>query len=205
MAMIAITNLSVARGKRTIVDNFSATIAPGSITAITGPNGCGKSTLAQAISGDLKIQSGQITLAGRELQTISLEEQAELRSVVEQNRNYWLSFTAREVISMGQREEDLARIDGVMQRLHITEYADQSVTTLSGGQAQRVELARALIRDTPIYIFDEPLSAQDSQSKARIIEEFQALQRAGKTIIMIAHIDRQALTWCNQIIDFGQN
>jgi iron complex transport system ATP-binding protein len=203
--MIEIKNLSVARGKRTIVDNFSATIAPGSITAITGPNGCGKSTLAQAISGDLKIQSGQITLAGRELQTISLEEQAELRSVVEQNRNYWLSFTAREVISMGQSEEDLARIDGVMQRLHITEYADQSVTTLSGGQAQRVELARALIRDTPIYIFDEPLSAQDSQSKARIIEEFQALQRAGKTIIMIAHIDRQALTWCNQIIDFGQN
>jgi ABC-type cobalamin/Fe3+-siderophores transport system ATPase subunit len=203
--MISITNLSVARGKRTIVDNFSATIAPGSITAITGPNGCGKSTLAQAISGDLKIQSGQITLAGRELQTISLEEQAELRSVVEQNRNYWLSFTAREVISMGQREEDLARMDGVMQRLHITEYADQSVTTLSGGQAQRVELARALIRDTPIYIFDEPLSAQDSQSKARIIEEFQALQRAGKTIIIIAHIDRQALTWCDQIIDFGQN
>ena len=203
--MIEIKNLSVARGKRTIVDNFSATIAPGSITAITGPNGCGKSTLAQAISGDLKYQSGEITIGGRELQTITLEEQAELRSVVEQNRNYWLSFTAREVISMGQREEDLARIDGVMQRLHITEYADQSVTTLSGGQAQRVELARALIRDTPIYIFDEPLSAQDSQSKARIIEEFQVLQRAGKTIIVIAHIDRQALTWCDQIIDFTQH
>ena len=203
--MISITNLSVARGKRIIVNNFSATIAPGSITAITGPNGCGKSTLAQAISGDLKYQSGEITIGGRELQTITLEEQAELRSVVEQNRNYWLSFTAREVISMGQSEADLVRIDGVMQRLQITEYADQSVTTLSGGQAQRVELARALIRDTPIYIFDEPLSAQDSQSKARIIEEFQALQRAGKTIIVIAHIDRQALTWCDQIIDFTQN
>ena len=203
--MIEIKNLSVTRGKRTIVDAFSATIAPGSITAITGPNGCGKSTLAQAISGDLKYQSGEITIGGRELQTITLEEQAELRSVVEQNRNYWLSFTAREVISMGQREEDLARIDGVMQRLHITEYANQSVTTLSGGQAQRVELARALIRDTPVYIFDEPLSAQDSQSKARIIEEFQALQRAGKTIIVIAHIDRQALTWCDQIIDFTQH
>ena len=203
--MISITNLSVACGKRIIVNNFSATIAPGSITAITGPNGCGKSTLAQAISGDLNYQSGEITIDGRELQTISLEEQADLRSVVEQNRNYWLSFTAREVISMGQSEADLARIDGVMQRLQITEYADQSVTTLSGGQAQRVELARALIRDTPIYIFDEPLSAQDSQSKARIIEEFQALQRAGKTIIVIAHIDRQALSWCDQIIDFTQN
>ena len=200
--MIEIKSLTVARGKRIVVDNFSATIAPASITAITGPNGCGKSTLAQAIAGDLKYQSGQITIAGRELQTITLEEQAELRSVVEQNRNYWLSFTAREVIAMGQSKADLARMEGVMQRLHIAEYADQSVTTLSGGQAQRVELARALIRDTPIYIFDEPLSAQDSQSKVRVIEEFKAMRSAGKTLIVIAHSDRESLSWCDQIIDF---
>ena len=200
--MIEIRQLTVARGKRIVVDNFSATIAPASITAITGPNGCGKSTLAQAIAGDLKYQSGQITIAGRELQTITLEEQAELRSVVEQNRNYWLSFTAREVIAMGQSKADLARIDGVMQRLQIAEYADQSVTTLSGGQAQRIDLARALIRDTPIYIFDEPLSAQDSQSKVRVIEEFKAMRSAGKTLIVIAHSDRDSLSWCDQIIDF---
>jgi ABC-type cobalamin/Fe3+-siderophores transport system ATPase subunit len=200
--MIEIKGLTVVRGKRIVVDNFSATIAPASITAITGPNGCGKSTLAQAIAGDLKYQSGQITIAGRELQTITLEEQAELRSVVEQNRNYWLSFTAREVIAMGQSKADLARIDGVMQRLQIAEYADQSVTTLSGGQAQRIDLARALIRDTPIYIFDEPLSAQDSQSKVRVIEEFKAMRSAGKTLIVIAHSNRDSLSWCDQIIDF---
>ena len=200
--MIEINHLTVARGKRIVVDNFSATIAPASITAITGPNGCGKSTLAQAIAGDLKYQSGQITIAGRELQTISLEEQAELRSVVEQNRNYWLSFTAREVIAMGQSKADLERMEGVMKRLQIADYADQSVTTLSGGQAQRIDLARALIRDTPIYIFDEPLSAQDSQSKVRVIEEFKAMRSAGKTLIVIAHSDRESLSWCDQIIDF---
>ena len=200
--MIEIKDLTVARGKRIVVDNFSATIAPASITAITGPNGCGKSTLAQAIAGDLKYQSGQITIAGRELQTVTLDEQAELRSVVEQNRNYWLSFTAREVIAMGQSKANLARMEGVMQRLQIAEYADQSVTTLSGGQAQRIDLARALIRDTPIYIFDEPLSAQDSQSKVRVIEEFKAMRSAGKTLIVIAHSDRESLSWCDQIIDF---
>ena len=200
--MIEINHLTVARGKRIVVDNFSATIAPASITAITGPNGCGKSTLAQAIAGDLKYQSGQITIAGRELQTVTLEEQAELSSVVEQNRNYWLSFTAREVIAMGQSKANLTRMEGVMQRLQIAEYADQSVTTLSGGQAQRIDLARALIRDTPIYIFDEPLSAQDSQSKVRVIEEFKAMRSAGKTLIVIAHSDRESLSWCDQIIDF---
>ncbi len=200
--MIEIKDLTVARGKRIVVDNFSATLVPASITAITGPNGCGKSTLAQAIAGDLKYQSGQITIAGRELQTITLEEQAELRSVVEQNRNYWLSFTAREVIAMGQSKANLARMEGVMKRLQIADYADQSVTTLSGGQAQRIDLARALIRDTPIYIFDEPLSAQDSQSKVRVIEEFKAMRSAGKTLIVIAHSDRESLSWCDQIIDF---
>ena len=200
--MIEINHLTVARGKRIVVDNFSATIAPASITAITGPNGCGKSTLAQAIAGDLKYQSGQITIAGRELQTITLEEQAELRSVVEQNRNYWLSFTAREVIAMGQSKADLERMEGVMKRLQIAEYADQTVTTLSGGQAQRIDLARALIRDTPVYIFDEPLSAQDSQSKVRVIEEFKAMRSVGKTLIVIAHSDRESLSWCDQIIDF---
>ena len=203
--MIEIKDLTVARGKRNVVDNFSATLVPASITAITGPNGCGKSTLAQAIAGDLKYQSGQITIAGRELQTITLEEQAELRSVVEQNRNYWLSFTAREVIAMGQNKANLARMEGVMHRLQIADYADQSVTTLSGGQAQRIDLARALIRDTPIYIFDEPLSAQDSQSKLRVIEEFKAMRSAGKTLIVIAHSDRESLSWCDQIIDFNHH
>jgi ABC-type cobalamin/Fe3+-siderophores transport system ATPase subunit len=201
--MIEIKNLSVTRGKRVVISNFSAHIPAGSLTAIIGPNGSGKSTLVEAIAGDVEYSAGEILIAGRQLQSISLEDQASLRSVVSQNRNYWLSFTAREVIAMGQKESDLAKIDGVMQRLHITEYADQSVTTLSGGQAQRVDLARALIRDTPIYIFDEPLSAQDSTSKNRIIKEFEALKKSGKTVLVIAHIDRQSLAWCDQIIDFS--
>lgn len=199
--MIDIKNLSVTRGAKVVIDNFSAHVPAASLTAIIGPNGSGKSTLVGAIAADVKYSAGKILIAGRDLQTISLEDQAELRSVVAQSSNYWLSFTAREVIAMGQKVDDIAKIDGVMQRLQITEFADQSVTTLSGGQAQRVDIARALIRDTPIYIFDEPLSAQDSQSKVRIIEELKSLKNLGKTVLVIAHIDRSSLHWCDQIID----
>ncbi len=199
--MIEISHLSVFLGKREIIKDFSATIPAASITAITGANGSGKSTLLAALAGDLEYQSGEIKYSSQELRKISLQEQSTIRSVVLQNQSYWLSFTAREVISMGQGSDSLARIDSILEVLDMTSFADQAVTTLSGGQSQRVEIARALIRNTPVYLLDEPLSAQDSQSKKRIISYLKTLRDQGKTILVIAHIDRDSLSWCDQVID----
>lgn len=201
MALITIEKVSIIRGGKSVLTDFSASIELGKITAIIGPNGSGKSTLLGALAGDLPISSGMITIAGRDLKEISAVEQAQLRSVVLQNRNYWLSYTARELIEMGQGPAELARVEAVMQRLDMTRFENQSVTTLSGGEAQRVEIARALIRDTPIYLLDEPLSAQDVQSKARIIALLQELRDQGRTVLVIAHIDKSSLSWCDQIID----
>ena len=201
MALITIEKVSIIRGGKNVLTDFSASIEPGKITAIIGPNGSGKSTLLGALAGDLPIASGMITIAGRDLKEISVGEQSQLRSVVLQNRNYWLSYTARELIEMGQGPAELARVDAVMKSLDMTRYENQSVTTLSGGEAQRVEIARALIRDTPIYLLDEPLSAQDVQSKARIIALLQELRDQGRTVLVIAHIDKSSLSWCDQIID----
>ena len=201
MALITIEKVSIIRGGKSILTDFSASIEPGKITAIIGPNGSGKSTLLGALAGDLPIASGMITIAGRDLKEISAVEQSQLRSVVLQNRNYWLSYTARELIEMGQGPAELARADAVMKSLDMTRYENQSVTTLSGGEAQRVEIARALIQDTPIYLLDEPLSAQDVQSKARIIALLQELRDQGRTVLVIAHIDKSSLSWCDQIID----
>ena len=201
MALITIEKVSIVRGGKNVLTDFSASIEPGKITAIIGPNGSGKSSLLGALAGDLPIASGMITIAGRDLKEISVGEQSQLRSVVLQNRNYWLSYTARELIEMGQGPAELARVDAVMQHLDMTRFENQSVTTLSGGEAQRVEIARALIRDTPIYLLDEPLSAQDVQSKARIIALLQELRDQGRTVLVIAHIDKSSLSWCDQIID----
>lgn len=201
MALITIEKVSIIRGGKNVLTDFNASIEPGKITAIIGPNGSGKSTLLGALAGDLPITSGMVTIAGRDLNEISAVEQSQLRSVVLQNRNYWLSYTARELIEMGQGPAELARVDAVMQRLDMTRYENQSVTTLSGGEAQRIEIARALIRDTAIYLLDEPLSAQDVQSKERIIALLQELRDQGRTVLVIAHIDKSSLSWCDQIID----
>ena len=201
MAMISIRNVTIVRGNRTVISNFSAEIEPGTITAIVGPNGCGKSSLIAAIAGDIPIAHGEIYLADKNLAEISLEEQAELRSVVMQNRNYWLSYSAADVLAMGQSQSSLARIPSVLQALDMADYINQSVTTLSGGEAQRVEIARALIRDSEIYLLDEPLASQDSRSKLRIIECLKRLKAEGRTILLIAHIDKGSLGWCDQVID----
>jgi ABC-type cobalamin/Fe3+-siderophores transport system ATPase subunit len=201
MALIEITDLTILRGGRRVIENFNATVKPGSITAIIGPNGSGKSSLLAAIAGDIPTSSGSITFGGRDISMISLQEQAQMRAVVLQERSYWLSYSVREVIAMGQSVQSIARIDEILKSLDMVEFADQSVTTLSGGEAQRVEIARALVRDADIYLFDEPLSAQDSASKARIITLLKKLRDEGKTILVIAHIDKRALDWCDHVID----
>jgi ABC-type cobalamin/Fe3+-siderophores transport system ATPase subunit len=201
MALVKIENISIQRGGQTVVRNFSATLKPGKITAIIGPNGSGKSSLLGALAGDIPISSGSIFFDEKNLHDLSDIEQSQIRSVVQQSRNYWLSYSAREVIEMGQNEESLLQVEAVMQALEIDRYANQKVTTLSGGEAQRIEIARALIRNSDLFLLDEPLSAQDSGSKIRIIDYLKKLSQQGKTVLVIAHIDKDALTWCDQIID----
>jgi len=201
MAVVEVRDVSIERGGRTVIENFSASLKPGTITAIIGPNGSGKSSLLAAIAGDISCSKGSVVINGRSVAELSLLEQAQVRSVVLQDRIYWLSYSVREVIAMGQSDEAVARIDDVLVRLDMVGFANQSVTTLSGGEAQRVEIARALIRDSKLYLFDEPLSAQDARSKERIIEIFKQMRSEGRTILLIAHSDKRDLTWCDQVID----
>jgi iron complex transport system ATP-binding protein len=201
MAMISMRDISIVRNGRTVLSHFSAEIEPGTITTIIGPNGSGKSSLIAAIAGDIALSEGEIYLSGKNLSDLSLIDQAALRSVVMQNRNYWLSFSAQEVIEMGQSKDARERIPSVVKELDMAQYINQSVTTLSGGEAQRVEIARALVRDTEIYLLDEPLASQDSQSKFRIIASLEKLRAEGKTILIIAHLDKNSLAWCDQVID----
>jgi iron complex transport system ATP-binding protein len=201
--MISIKDISISRAGRLVVDGFSAELKPGTVTAVIGPNGCGKSSLLAAIAGDIALSGGEITIGGQGLSELSLSQLAALRSVVLQSRNYWLSYTVREIVAMGQDSQAVAHMDEVFKSLDMADLADRSVTTLSGGESQRVEIARALIRNSQIYLLDEPLSAQDSASRIRIIELLKKFRSQGKVILIVTHSDERALDWCDQIFDLG--
>ncbi len=203
MEIIEIQDVTLRRNNRELFTGLNATITKGSISAIIGPNGCGKSSLLLAISGDLKPSSGSIFIAEKNLQELSDLEQSRLRGMALQERTFWLPLTVREVLSLGQSEQAINQIEKIASDLGLIELLGNLVTTLSVGQVQRVEIARTLLRDCPIYLFDEPFAAQDLGSKEKLIEIFKQLRSSGKTVILVAHSEVEKLSWCDRIIQLG--
>lgn len=203
MEIIEIQDVTLRRNNRELFTGLNATIAKGSISAIVGPNGCGKSSLLFAITGDLMPSSGSIFIAEKNLQELSDLEQSLLRSMALQERTFWLPLTVREVLALGQNDQAIDQIEKIASDLMLTELLGNLVTTLSVGQVQRVEIARTLLRDCPIYLFDEPFAAQDLGSKEKLIEIFKQLRSSDKTVILVAHSEVEKLSWCDQILQLG--
>lgn len=203
MEMIKVSAITLQRNNQMLFQDFSASFANASISAVVGPNGCGKSSLLLAISGDLTPLSGAIFIDGNDVSELSDLEQSLLRSMALQERTFWLPMTVREVLTLGNGPEVVKNIDQVAMELGISELLSALVTTLSVGQIQRVEIARTVLRDVPIYLFDEPFAAQDMASRESLIEILKGLRAAGKTVILIVHSEVEKLSWCDQIIQLG--
>jgi len=192
--MITIDEITIVRDVREIIYDYSEQIPAGSITAIVGPNGSGKSTLLAAIAGDIAPSKGTITIDDVHPILTSPAQLAQMRAVAIQNQSYHLGFTVRQVIEMA------GPADEVITALGLTSLADRLVTTLSGGEAQRVSIAAAIAQQTPVLLLDEPLSAQDVSSRKRIIELLQKLAESGVTIVVVAHSSEAELTWADKVI-----
>jgi iron complex transport system ATP-binding protein len=192
--MITIDEITIIREGREIIYDYSEQIPAGSITAIVGPNGSGKSTLLAAIAGDIAPDKGTITIDDHHPILTAPETLARIRSMVIQNQIYSVGFSVREVIEMAGPAEE------IMKSLKIEQLADRYVTTLSGGEAQRVAIAQAIAQDAPVLLLDEPLAAQDIQSRRAIIDILQGLAESGKTVVVVAHSAETELSWADKII-----
>jgi iron complex transport system ATP-binding protein len=192
--MITIDEITIVRDGREIIYDYSEQIPAGSITVIVGPNGCGKSTLLAAIAGDIAPDKGTITIDDLHPILSSAEKLSEIRAMAIQNQSFTLGFTVREIVEMGGDSNE------VLQALGLAEIADRLVTTLSGGEAQRVAIAQAIAQKTPVLLLDEPLAAQDIYSRRKIISLLQNLAESGTTVVVVAHSTETELTWADKVI-----
>jgi iron complex transport system ATP-binding protein len=192
--MITIDEITIVIDGREIIYDYSEQIPAGSITVIVGPNGCGKSTLLAAIAGDIAPDKGTITIDEHHPILTSADTLAGIRSMVVQNQSFVLGFTVRQVIEMAGASAE------VMKALELTEIADRLVTTLSGGEAQRVAIAQAIAQNTTVLLLDEPLAAQDVHSRNRIIQLLKDLAEQGKTVVVVAHSNETELSWADKVI-----
>ena len=199
--MITCSQITLGYGDRTVLTDFSAEFKAGTITAILGANGCGKSTLLTALSGDLLPKSGEIVLHRKSIHEYSVKELSLLRSFAAQSHHYWMAYTASEILHLGYDFVSPERFRYLIDALGLESFLQQSVTTLSGGQLQRIEIARALLRESPIVLLDEPFASQDLVSIGKLKELLIAERAAGRTIILVAHARRDELSWCDQIIE----
>jgi iron complex transport system ATP-binding protein len=192
--MITINEITIVVDGREIIYDYSEQIPAGSITVIVGPNGCGKSTLLAAIAGDIAPDKGTITIDEHHPILTAANTLAGIRSMVIQNQSFTLGFTVRQIIEMAGESTQ------VMKALELTEIADRLVTTLSGGEAQRVAIAQAIAQDSPVLLLDEPLAAQDVHSRGRIIQLLKDLAEQGKTVVVVAHSNETELSWADKVI-----
>ena len=171
-------------------------IRPGTVTALVGPSGSGKTTIARLIAGFWDVTGGAITLGGADLREIPLHQLSHQIAYVTQD-NYLFDRTVRDNIRMGRPDatdaevETVAKAAGCDAFIRALEHGYDTVCGgggghLSGGEKQRISIARAMLKDAPVVILDEATASVDPENEALIQRAISALTK-GKTLIVIAH------------------
>ncbi|MEK3936125.1 ABC transporter ATP-binding protein [Sporosarcina sp. FSL W7-1349] len=193
---LKINNLSMFLGKRQVLKNISAQFNQGEIVSIIGPNGAGKSTLLKCLATIYKTAKGAITINGRDIATIPSRELATLIGFVPQHSTSHFPLTVMETVMLGRKPyikwgvqpRDLEAVEAVMKTLHIDSMSAQFLDELSGGQRQKVLLARALAQEPTILMLDEPTSALDMKHQLEVLELVkQFAEDQNHLIILVLH------------------
>lgn len=193
--MLKIQNLSAGYPGNRILTDVSLTLAEGAVTVIAGPNGCGKSTLLKALTGILPAE-GSAWLDDQDLLSLSGKELAKKVAFLPQNRTV-PEITVKNLVLHGRfpylsyprryRQEDYAIAAAAMEKMGVADLADRSLSTLSGGQRQKVYIAMALAQDTPVVLLDEPNTFLDIAHQLQLMQQAKALAAEGKTVVLVLH------------------
>ena len=176
------------------VNDVSFNLAKGEIATLIGTSGCGKTTILHMINRLIEPTSGEIRMSGRPISSLNLHNLRKSMGLVIQNGGLFPHLTVEENIVLGEYEKgkkkNKKRANELLDLVHLEpkQFASRYPKHLSGGQLQRVGIARALMADPPILLMDEPFGALDPITRSSLHKEFWELnQRLGKTIIIVTH------------------
>ena len=204
MSFLSIQNLHKSYGGTSIFSDINAEIQQGEFVTLLGPSGCGKSTLLRCIAGLTEVNGGKILLAGEDL--VPLAPQKRGIGMVFQSYALFPNMTAAQNVAFGLRmqkvgkEESAARVQEALAMVELGDYASRYPHQLSGGQCQRVALARSLVTRPRLLLLDEPLSALDARIRKHLREQIRSIQQElGLTTIFVTHDQEEALVMSDRI------
>lgn len=203
---LAVNKLCVALGEKEIVKNVSLKTSENSFVALLGPNGSGKSTLLRSIYRVLKPSEGIILFDGKDSMNISNKKLAKDLAVVSQFNHLNFDFTVREIVMMGrtphltmfqtESSQDHEIVDSALDNVGMKEYGDRSYASLSGGEKQRIMLARAIAQEPKLLILDEPTNHLDVRYQLQILSIVKGL---GVNVLAALHDLTLASQFCDYI------
>lgn len=209
--MIQLRNITCRYADKEILSHLDACFEAGGFYAVMGPNGCGKTTLLRLVGGLLRPQEGEVLVDGRPVERYGARQLAQKIALVRQHPQTDFEFSAFETVLMGRNpyqrrlqnesEADWHIVEECMRQTNTWHLRFARPNEMSGGELQRVMLARALAQQTPVMLLDEPIANLDIAHQFEILELLRTINREQhKTILIVIHDLNMALHYCDKAL-----
>ncbi|MDE0297854.1 MAG: heme ABC transporter ATP-binding protein [Candidatus Poribacteria bacterium] len=207
--MVELEQVGYRTGQKWVVRDINLKVEPRQFWMIVGPNGAGKSTLLRLISGELTPQMGRIRLFGRDISSYSAQQMARLRAYLQQKREVNFPFRALEIVLLGryphlngskETADDWAIARKCMEQVEADAFTERLYTTLSGGEASRVDLARILAQEPRLFLSDEPTNHLDPRHQVQTLDLCRSIARSGKSVIAAIHDLNLASMYADKVL-----
>lgn len=209
--MIQAEAIAFSYGRQQVLHGITTAIAPGRYTAMIGPNGSGKTTLLAILSGMLKADSGTVSIDGQSLAAMPFRDRAMQFAIIQQRERVVMPFSCLEVVLMGlsprmsrlaaPSQEELAFVRGIMEQTDTAFLMDKPITQVSGGEFQRVLIARALAQRPRLLFLDEAMSDLDVSARLKLLGLIKRqTKEAGLTVLAVHHDLNTAYTTADEVL-----